>query len=248
MLERLRSTSWSMVSVLRVQAADTERPQKEEHEAQALKELDRLARGPYKEQFTVERLADAVAICRRTWSHFAANDGNLPPQLQALPAELAAALRHAGKRSVGHIWGSPEVAGLEDEALQKAASMGAGWTKPRLPRQFTHRIGALSGAMRGRLVPVVARYGSQPKTDEEFAARPAGLGCFVATRIFKSSPMAKLSTRLSEASYWIWRVIRVYQAGDEFDAPVHGKTVATEVCYEAHLYSKGTFWEFRSIV
>ena len=235
-----------MVSLLRVQAPDTDRPQKAEHEAQALKELTRVAKGPYREQFTVERLADAVAICRRDWTHFASIEGNLPPKLQALPAELAEALRRTGKRTVGHSWGSPRIPGREDQALLRAASTGSlmGLSckpkAPKAPRQFTHRIGALSGAMRGPLVPVVARYGSQPKTNEEFAARPAGLGCFVATRVFKSSPMARLSERLRTAPYWIWRVIRVYQPGDVLDFAVGNQTEATEVCYEAHLYSRGT--------
>ena len=224
------------------QAADTARPQKVEHESQSLKELQRVARGPYKEQFTADRLADAMAISRRDWNHFASIEGNLPPVLQMLPAELAEALRRAGKRAVGQIWGSPGVLGRADQALQRAAStaslMGGG-CPPKVPRQFTHIFGDLTGARRGEHVPVVARYGTQPRSDSEFAAQPAGLGGFVATRCFLSSPLARLSPRLQTETEWIWRVIRTYQIGDQLDTPVAGETVATEVCYEAHLYSRG---------
>ena len=63
--------------------------------------LRRVARGEYKEQFSEERLADAIAMCQRDWSHSAESSGSMPSDgsRQWLPHELAAKMRADGKRA-----------------------------------------------------------------------------------------------------------------------------------------------------
>ena len=64
-----------------------------------IEKLEAATRGPYQKQFSAERVADALATCRRQWQHF----GNSPGKLQAherwLPGELAEQMRKYGRRS-----------------------------------------------------------------------------------------------------------------------------------------------------
>ena len=80
---------------------ETARNQKLEVETKAKKEFNKVAHGPFKDQFSTQRLADAMALCDRCWGHFAAADGQMPADgsRQWLPRQLGAALRECGKRA-----------------------------------------------------------------------------------------------------------------------------------------------------
>ena len=76
-------TSWKLYkAVAQTQlpklAPDTQTVAKEQSRAKGLKELTRLQTGPYREQFTRERLADAKAICEKRWGGVRGVRGGMP--------------------------------------------------------------------------------------------------------------------------------------------------------------------------
>ena len=77
--------------------------QKRKREDKVLKKLIQVTKGDWKEQFSAERLADAMALCRRDWAHFDNRPGSMPEDgsRSMLPRELGAALQAAGKRQLG---------------------------------------------------------------------------------------------------------------------------------------------------
>ena len=50
-------------------------------------------------------------------------------------------------------------------------------------------------------------------TIEEFKKRPIEVGCFVFTRQAQHSRAAQECAKLSEIVFWLWKVLRIYQAG-----------------------------------
>ena len=230
---------------LPILATESKSEQKTINEAESLKKLTALSKGQWKDQFSAERLADAIAVCRRDWKHFDGCPGSLPPNLcgQLLPAQLAAEMRKAGKRDPSDLRdlrkrnsplppAQPPIGGVRLVPLGKP---------PPAPRQFAHVMGDRLGVSRGDGVQLAARYGAVPKSKDEFQCRAVTLGCYVATRTFRSSPLARGSTKLTDAPFWVWRVIRVYQDGDDLDVPVGGHTSAPGTCYEAQLHWEGPY-------
>ena len=67
--------------------------QKTTRETKVLTHFRSLTRGQYADQFSLERLADAIALCERDWQHFKDSEGELGPDWKRLPHELAAELR-----------------------------------------------------------------------------------------------------------------------------------------------------------
>ena len=51
--------------------------QKTKREDTFLKKLVAATKGPFKLQFSQNRLADAIAICQHQWSHFSTSGGRL---------------------------------------------------------------------------------------------------------------------------------------------------------------------------
>lgn len=202
-----------------------------------LSKLKGLTTGKFKDQFSAARMSDAVAICSRNWDHFKDLPHSLPPHRRLLPSELAMKLRQARKRAADgpHVWPSrPQY--LHGDPRERSELSEACREKVVLPRQLTHLRCPGHRLLRGDAIALIARYGQQPKTVAELLARPAGLGAFVSTRAFKSKPLTEAWPSLGDARHWIWRILRIYEPGDEFDQPVGGKSVAETRCYQAHLY------------
>ena len=62
-------------------------------EAKVLEKFHSLMRGQYADQFSPEKLADAIAFCERNWQHFRNSEGELGLDWKILPHELAAKMR-----------------------------------------------------------------------------------------------------------------------------------------------------------
>ena len=67
--------------------------QKTTREAKVLEKFQSLMRGQYADQFSPEKLADAIAFCERNWQHFRNSEGELGLDWKILPHELAAKMR-----------------------------------------------------------------------------------------------------------------------------------------------------------
>ena len=63
-----------------------------------LDQLQKLTKGPFAEQFSEERLADAMAICREDWGHFRNSSGAQPEKHRWMPKYLAAVMLRRGLR------------------------------------------------------------------------------------------------------------------------------------------------------
>ena len=132
-----------------------------------LQKLERLTRGPYAEQFSQERLADAMAICREDWDHFRNSAGAIPADRQWLPGHLAAIMHKRRLRSAPR--GSLEPPG--------AIHVGQDWLEGRGPiagampmRQRLHNLALLYGIVRGAGVTESNPYGGgQAKSVAELA-------------------------------------------------------------------------------
>lgn len=211
--------------------------QKRRRESNVLKKLLQVTRGEFKDQFSAERLADAIALCRRDWTHFDDRPGTMPSdgRRQMLPRDLGIALMAAGKRRSGVSRALPRQAVPVDGAGD-GPDIRIGGPVHRPARQLVHALAEIVGVQRGVGIDILARYGRQPHTEAEFLTRQPGLGGFVATRAILSSPMAKQEPGLSTMKFWTWRVIRVYQVGEEFDEPIAGRKGAAETTYESQLY------------
>lgn len=75
----------------------------EERSTAMLGQLEKLTKGPWAEQFSQARLADAMAICREDWDHFRHSAGALPEKHRWLPKYLAAVMLHKGLRPKPHL-------------------------------------------------------------------------------------------------------------------------------------------------
>ena len=62
---------------------------KTSRETDVAKHLRSVSKGPFAEQFSEERLSDAIAMCDRNWDHFKQSSGELPAWALRLPQELA---------------------------------------------------------------------------------------------------------------------------------------------------------------
>ena len=132
-----------------------------------LQKLEKLTQGPYAEQFSQERLADAMAICREDWDHFRNSAGAIPADRQWLPGHLAAIMHKRRLRSAPR--GSLEPPG--------AIHVGQDWLEGRGPiagampmRQRLHNLALLYGIVRGAGVTESNPYGGgQAKSVAELA-------------------------------------------------------------------------------
>ena len=64
--------------------------QKTTRETVVLEKLKTVSKSKSADQFSPERLADAMAMCERKWVHFQGSEGKLEPDMLLLPHELAA--------------------------------------------------------------------------------------------------------------------------------------------------------------
>ena len=208
--------------------------QKRKREEAVLDRLRRVARGEFKEQFSAERLADAIAMCQRDWSHFASSCGAMPSDghRQWLPHGLAAKMRADGKRSVvvhgvpGGRGGSPVSAESFDASPDVA---------PPPMNQFAHALSKSARLARAPDVALVASAGRAARSDEEFVRAPVATGCCVVTRAAPKSPLGRASRRLASLPFWVWRVLRVFDPGSALPANRH-MARAVDPTYEAHLH------------
>ena len=74
--------------------------QKTKRESAVLHKLEAAVNGPFKQQFSNHRLADAIAMCKRDWSHFDTSVGRLHASRRWLPGELAARMKQDGLRGL----------------------------------------------------------------------------------------------------------------------------------------------------
>ena len=212
--------------------------QKRRREDKVLKKLLQVTRGEWKEQFSAERLADAIALCRRDWDHFEGRPGSMPPdgRRSMLPRDLGAALRAAGKRQPGVARAMLPRQTVPLEGAGVGPDIRIGGPVQRQARQLVHNLAEIFGVQRGVGIDILARYGRQPRTAAEFAARPPGLGGFVASRVYLASPLAQQEPGLTTMKFWVWRVVRVYQVGEEFEQSIGNHKAAAVTTYESQLY------------
>ncbi len=206
--------------------------QKTTRETKGIEKLTSASRGPYKEQFSAERLADALAMCRRDWGHFDSSPGKLQPHELWLPQELAQAMRQAGRRPDQSV---PSVPSVQSAAEQGAADVLLDADVNHIPKveQRHHTGAAVHGLSTGS--GITARAGpSRAPTDKEFLARLVTPGSFVITRPAANGPWAKTECeQLVGLHWWLWQVTKVLHPG----AVVPGFTKPAETfTYEAHLY------------
>jgi hypothetical protein len=212
--------------------------QKVTRESKVLEKLSKASRGPYKEQFSEARLADAMAMCKHQWQHFDSSGGKLGPHELRLPAELAAQMRVDGKHKSSQSSQSlpSMLQSVAARAHQSAADVLLDATVEAVPcvKQKDHVARALHGWSRGPGVDVVAAGVRVPISLEEFRNRPVRIGCMVATRPAASSKWAESGGHvLKELEFWVWRVTRVFKAGDHVPG---WRRVADGFVYEAHLF------------
>ena len=84
-------TTWKLFkSVMKPMPTSTEETNTRNERADAaLDKLEKLTKGNVKQQFSPERLADAIAICKKDWAHFANSSGTAPKKRLWLPTQLA---------------------------------------------------------------------------------------------------------------------------------------------------------------
>jgi hypothetical protein len=106
-------TTWSLYKTVtdkkepQMQPRQTSEGKSEERSNAILDQLEKLTQGPWGEQFSQERLADAMAICREDWDHFRHSAGALPEDYRWLPKYLAAVMLKKGLRR-------PSISGLPE--------------------------------------------------------------------------------------------------------------------------------------
>ena len=208
---------------------------KSKREEAVLDRLRRVARGEFKEQFSEERLADAIAMCQRDWSHFAASSGAMPSDgsRQWLPHELAAKMRADGKRGAA-VPGVRE--GHRRPLVFPEAFDASPAAAPPPMNQFAHSLAKSAQLARAPDVALVASAGRAARSVEEFVQTPVAAGCCVVTRAAPKSPLGRASRRLAELPFWIWRVLRVFDPGSALPANSRHAAQAVDPTYEAHLY------------
>ena len=209
--------------------------QKCNREEAVLDRLRRVARGEFKEQFSEERLADAIAMCQRDWSHFATSSGAMPidGSRQWLPHELAAKMRAAGKRAA-LVPGVP--AGRPRPLVSPEPFDATPAARPPPMNQFAHALAKSAQLARAPDVALVVSAGRAARSAEEFVRAPVAAGCCVVTRPAPKSLLGRASRRLAELPFWVWRVLRVFDPGSALPANSRHAAQAVDPTYEAHLY------------
>ena len=200
--------------------------QKTKREVTVLKKLVAATKGPYNEQFSENRLADAIAICKHEWSHFSTSAGRLNPDRRWLPSQM----KQDGRRGLQ----SPhsQLSALAQAARSDAAIL-LDDVEESVPNvvQRCHFGRKLYGLSAG--VPVKKVVAQKILTLDEFKKRPVTLGSFVITRTAPSGKWDKKNPKLAELAFWMWHVIRVIRPGEAI--PGKNKLAETFV-YDAHLH------------
>ena len=220
--------------------------QKTTRETTVLDKLTKATRSKLQEQFSGERLADAIATCRRDWAHFRSSPGKLKPEDKWLPAELAAAMREAGRRSLPSQQSqqsqlslrAQQAPGFNREQGAAHALLDAVEDVRPLVGQRIHNAQDIHNFGKGPNVPSV-KVGAKPPSAEEFRKRQVFPGSYVVTRPAPSGPWTKGAEHLKDLDFWVWRVQQVFEPGQVL--PGFSKQPAKTYTYEAHLYqhSKG---------
>ena len=207
--------------------------QKTTRELKVIAKLKQAARGPDREQFSELRMADALAVCNRNWSHFADSGGVLQPHQLWLPSQLARQMRSDGRRLPSgclQSLQSADPAPLLAERSAAAALLDDVVEHVPKVQQTAHTGRAVYGFAAG--VPLM-RTGERGLTAERFKTRPVTPGSFVVTRPAPSGPWAKSKPELTKLDFWMWRVQRIIQPGNT--VPGFRRPASTHI-YEAHLY------------
>ncbi len=222
-------------------ASPTTKEDRVAHANQVLRDLLKAKEGKFKDQFSPARLADAIAVCQGNWSHFHESAGALPAQRQLIPPELALNMQRRGLRNIS---GSVARRGPEP-------AVGQGWAESNLSarpppmRQRLHTLAAVNGISHAPNVTVAPPFGgSQPKTLEEFRQRPIAAGMYVLTHAAPSSRAGRASAKLRELTFWVWKVLWVYDPGAMLPPNSLHLAQGAFTCYEAHLHvpAHGTSW------
>jgi len=217
-------------------AAGTSKDARKLREDKVASALRKLTTGPYKEQFSPQRLADAIAVLEHNWRHFIDHTHAIPDRRRELPSALAARMRRRG-----HLNDNPDVsrqaslASLVTELRSNNPSMCA---PPRASptHQRAHELADLHGVRRGDGVNTVAVQTQPPKTDTQFLARPVIPGSYVLTAPARYTPLAKLNKPLQTVKFWVWKVLRVFEPGASLESNNRGVSSVQERVFEAQVY------------
>ena len=197
--------------------------------ATLLSDFESLTKGLFAEQFSAERLADAMAICREDWGHFANSTGAYPAdgRRKWLPAQLATRMWDRGQRG-------------QQQVVRSSATLPSAWiteTEARPMRQRYHVLASNHGVRRGTNVSIsIASAKVQPKTEAELRNRQIVAGTFVVTLAAPSSTLARTCRRLQNVTIWLWKVLRVLSPGDALPPNTRHKPETDTTTYEAQLY------------
>ena len=200
-----------------------------------------VMKGDYQEQFSAERLADAIAFCERDWQHFRGSGGELGADWKVLPHELAAKMQSL--RSKQSSSSSSSSASLytshRSDARTRAEKAVTAYhvdddpdTLHQKVTQNQHAAADLYGIKRGSRIPLVVPRTRAP-TDKEFAERKVHPGSFVITRPAPNSHWARSSKVLEKLDFWLWQITKVYAPGDTM--PSTGKEVS-DFIYQSNLF------------
>ena len=213
----------------------TQSRQKVSREEAVLRKFRQVRAGPYAEQFSEARLADAIAMCKRDWSHFSKSCGALPADgsRQWMPHQLAAEMRRRGVLGVRGV--------RVTESVGSASSAGAvGFdpaTQPEPLQQRAHVLGRSLQLARSTDMQLVAGIAGGPRTAEEFKVSPVAAGSCVITRPATKTRLALLAPALQGLPFWVWRILRVIDPGSALPANSRRLAAADVIVFEAHLYS-----------
>ena len=203
--------------------------QKTKRESTILQKLQAATKGPFKDQFSQNRLADAIAMCHHQWSHFITSGGRLQADRRWLPSELAAQMKRDGCRGLQ----SPQsqLSG-QVRAERSDAQVLLDDVVESVPHvsQRAHFGRTVFGLSSGVPVRVIAQKNLTPA---EFNKRLVTPGSFVISRPAPGGTWAKNKPKLTELAFWMWNIIRVIRPGEAI--PGFKKPAETFV-YDAHLF------------
>ena len=154
-------------------------------------------KGPFKDQFSQNRLADAIAMCQRQWSHYITFGGRLQADRRWLPSELAAQMKRDGCRGLQ----SPQsqLSG-QVRAERSDAQVLLDDVVESVPHvsQRGHFGRTVFGLSSGVPVKVIAHKNLTPA---EFNTRPVTPGSFVISRPAPGGTWAKNKPKLTELAF-----------------------------------------------
>ena len=171
-----------------------------------------------------------MALLDHRWDHFAQSSAATPPERLRLPTELAPLLESIGRRPL-----LPPPAQSFNPSDIPAELLAARPPAPLVQR--SHIKAQRCGVQRGEGVVLRARYGPPPTTAAEFETRPIAVDGFVITPGATHSPLAKASPALAGETLWVWRVLRIFPAGEPLPANTMGRQRVDVDVFEAQVYA-----------